>query len=92
MATVSTNIKIDVQTKKEAQELFKELGMSLSTAINIFLKQSIRERGIPFYIENREPNEELLEALAEVEEMKKNPSNYKSYSSADEMVKDVLGE
>ena len=39
MPTVSTSIKIDAKTKKEAQELFKDMGMSLTTAINIFLKQ-----------------------------------------------------
>lgn len=38
MATVNTSIKIDEETKKEAQKLFKDLGLSLSTVINIFLK------------------------------------------------------
>ena len=44
MATVNTSIKIDEETKKEAQKLFKDLGLSLSAAINIFLKQAIREK------------------------------------------------
>jgi hypothetical protein len=43
MPTVSTSIKIDAKTKKEAQELFKDMGMSLTTAINIFLKQAVRD-------------------------------------------------
>nr|WP_314114605.1 type II toxin-antitoxin system RelB/DinJ family antitoxin [uncultured Leptotrichia sp.] len=46
----ATTINIDEETKKEAQELFKDLGMNLTTAINIFLKQAIREQGIPFEI------------------------------------------
>ena len=50
MPTVSTNIKIDPIVKKEAQALFDGMGMSLSTAVNIFLKQSIREQAIPFRI------------------------------------------
>ena len=92
MATVNTSIKIDEKTKKEAQKLFKDLGLSLSTAINIFLKQAIREKGIPFYINSLPENSELVQAFEEAKQIKKNPSNYKSYSSPEEMFKDVLGE
>ena len=92
MATVNTSIKIDEKTKKEAQELFKDLGLSLSTAINIFLKQAIREKGIPLYINSLPENSELAQAFEEAKQIKKNPSNYKSYSSPEEMFKDVLGE
>jgi addiction module antitoxin, relB/dinJ family len=92
MATVNISIKIDEKTKKEAQELFKDLGLSLSTAINIFLKQAIREKGIPFYINSLPENSELAQAFEEAKQIKKNPSNYKSYSSPEEMFKDVLGE
>ena len=92
MATVNISIKIDEETKKEAQKLFKDLGLSLSTAINIFLKQAIREKGIPFYINSLPKNSELVQAFEEAKQIKKNPSNYKSYSSPEEMFKDVLGE
>ena len=47
---VSTNITLDPQLKKEAIELFSELGMDLSTAISIFLKQAVLVQGIPFAI------------------------------------------
>ncbi|MBP5199795.1 MAG: type II toxin-antitoxin system RelB/DinJ family antitoxin [Schwartzia sp.] len=50
MPAVSTNIKIDSVVKQQAQVLFESLGMSLSTAVNIFLKQSVREQAIPFRI------------------------------------------
>ena len=50
MPMVSTSIKIDAKTKKEAQELFKDMGMSLTTAVNIFLKQAVKEQRIPFEI------------------------------------------
>lgn len=92
MATVNTSIKIDEEIKKEAQKLFKDLGLSLSTAINIFLKQAIREKGIPFYINSLPENSELTQAFEEAKQIKTNPSNYKSYSSPEEMFKDVLGE
>ena len=47
MAKVSTNISIDADIKAKAQELFSDLGIDLSTAVNIFLRQSIRENAIP---------------------------------------------
>lgn len=50
MTAVSTNIKIDPIVKKDAQALFDSLGMNLSTAVNVFLKQAIREQAIPFRI------------------------------------------
>ena len=92
MSTVNTSVKIDAETKKEAQKLFKDLGMSLSTAINIFLKQAVKEQGLPFYIGNSKMKRELSEALKEIKEMEKNPTLRKSYNSAHEMIKDVLGD
>jgi DNA-damage-inducible protein J len=50
MAKVSTNISLDEDLKKEAQALFAEFGLDLTTAITIFLKQSVREGRIPFAI------------------------------------------
>ena len=92
MATVNTSIKIDEETKKEAQKLFKDLGLSLSVAINIFLKQAIREKGIPFYVNSLPKNSELAQAFEEAKQIKENSSNYKSYSNPEEMFKDILEE
>ena len=55
MAKVSTNISLDEDLKKEAQALFAEFGLDLSTAITIFLKQSVREGRIPFSIHKFKP-------------------------------------
>ena len=56
MAKVSTNISLDEDLKKEAQALFAEFGMDLTTAVTIFLKQSVREGRIPFSIQKaKEP-------------------------------------
>ncbi len=54
MAKVSTNVSIDAETKARAQELLADLGMDLSTAVNIFLKQMVYEKAIPFEI-RRDP-------------------------------------
>ena len=53
--------------KAKAQELFADFGMDLSTAINIFLKQAIYERSIPFAIRRELPNETTLKAMDEAE-------------------------
>ena len=61
MRTTTTNlsIRMNVETKKEAEAMFDSLGMSLTTAINIFIKQSLRTRGIPFQITMDTPNRVL---------------------------------
>lgn len=64
--------------------------MNLTTAFTIFVKQAIREQGIPFEITKETPNNETLSALREVEEMKKNPSLGKSYTDVDKMMEDLL--
>ena len=90
MAPVSTNIKIDPKLKKEAQELFNELGMNLTTAVNIFLAQAVREQAIPFKVSNDIPNEETKEAIKEVKEMIADPSKGKSFNDVDAMMKELL--
>ncbi|MBQ9460832.1 MAG: type II toxin-antitoxin system RelB/DinJ family antitoxin [Clostridia bacterium] len=67
MAKVSTNISIDADVKKQAQELFAKLGMDLSTAVNIFLRQSIRSQSIPFAITAEIPNNVTFSAMESAE-------------------------
>ena len=57
MSKVSTNISLDEDLKKEAQALFAEFGLDLTTAITVFLKQSVREGRIPFSIHRFKPHE-----------------------------------
>ena len=54
--TIMMKIEIDNKVKKDADKLFKELGLDTNTAINIFLKQSINKRAIPFKVKNEEYN------------------------------------
>ena len=67
MAKVSTSISIDAEVKDKAQKLFAEFGMDLSTAINIFLKQAIYERSIPFTSRRDLPKETTLRAMDDAE-------------------------
>ena len=71
MAKVSTSISIDAEVKMKAQELFADFGLDLSTAINIFLRQSIRENGIPFSIQREVPNAEKIKRYHSFSELLK---------------------
>ena len=89
MSTVNVTIRMDENLKKQADVLFSELGMNMTTAFTIFTKQAIREQGIPFNIE-LSPSAQSLAALEEVKAMKKDPSIGKSYSNVREMSDDIL--
>ena len=89
MRKVSTNISLDPKLKEESMILFSKFGLDLSTAISIFLQQSVREKRIPFEIRLEIPNDETKEALSEYEEMKKDKTKYKRYSSFDEVLKGI---
>ena len=73
--TSAINIQVDSDTKKQATDILNNLGLSMSTAINIFLKQVIKRDGIPFEIVNNKPNEEMLKAVQEVKEMISHPND-----------------
>lgn len=64
--TVNINIKTDSALKAQAERLFSDLGMNMSTALNIFLRQAVRENGIPFEITKKVPNAETAEAMRDV--------------------------
>lgn len=88
MAKVNTNISLDPNLKKEAIELFHSMGLDLSTAISLFLFQSIRERKIPFEI-YEVPNEKTVKAIRESDYMMKHPEKSKTYDTVDELMKDL---
>ena len=92
MGKVSTNISIDADTKAKAQVMLADLGMDLSTAVNVFLKQMLREGGIPFAITKEIPNKITLDAMREAQEILRSPEKYKSYSEVDSMMEDILSE
>ena len=87
MRKVSTNISLNPTLKEESIKLFSQFGLDLSTAISLFLQQSVREKRIPFEIRIDIPNEETKQALAEKEAMK-DKNKYKRYSSFSELLED----
>ena len=88
MAQTSLNIRMDEELKQQFDEFCTDMGMSMTTAINIYAKKVVREYRIPFDIGAKIPNAETLAAMAEVEEMKKNGTG-KKYSSVAELFEDL---
>ncbi len=86
MTTANINIRVDATLKQDAETLFSELGLNMSTAVTMFLKSAVRHDGIPFEIRRTRPNAEMRAALAEYEE------RYKRYQSVDEMMREVLSD
>ena len=82
--TANISIRMDADLKSAAEALFEELGMNLSTAFNIFVRQSLREGGIPFKISEGSPNHITVQALLEAERIANDPYAQK-FSSVDEL-------
>ena len=92
MAKVSTNISLDSELKRSSQELFSDLGMDLSTAITIFLKQAVRVQGLPFPVSREVPNADTAAALGEYAAMKAHPEAYPRHASFHDAMNEVLSD
>lgn len=90
MATTSVTIRMDENLKRQAEELFTDLGLNMTTAFTVFAKQAVREQRIPFDL-YRTPNEETVQAIEEVQKLKNDP-NRKTYSSFSDLLEEVRHE
>ena len=87
-STTNISIRMDTDLKAAAEALYEELGMNLSTAFNIFVRQSLSERGIPFMISEGVPNKETVSAMLEAERIAKD-SSVKGYNDVDDLFADL---
>ncbi|MBR5565581.1 MAG: type II toxin-antitoxin system RelB/DinJ family antitoxin [Roseburia sp.] len=88
MATVPTQVRIDEELKKQSMELFAQLGIDMSSAMNMFLKQCVMRGGLPFAVEIPQYRSEVLEAMEEARRISKDP-NTKRYGSFAEALEDL---
>lgn len=90
MSTTTSNVsfRIDSTLKAQADKLFSELGMNMTTAFNIFLRQSVREGCIPFDITINTPNSETIAALLEAKNLMSRP-DVKRFSDVEEALKEL---
>lgn len=83
--STNLNIRIDKNVKEMSEKLFEELGLNMTTAINMFLRQAIRVNGIPFEIKGNISNKETLEAIDE--SIKLANDNSKGYTNIEDLKK-----
>ena len=89
MSQSNISIRIDEKLKQQFDSLCNELGLTMSTTLNMFIKTVVREKGIPFQISIKEYNEETKQAI---EDAHKGIGLSKAYDSVNEMMKDILEE
>ena len=83
--STNLNIRIDKNVKETSEKVFEDLGLNMTTAINMFLRQVIRVNGIPFAIKGDVPNKETIEAIEESIKLAKD--NTKGYSNVEDLKK-----
>ncbi len=89
MATTNINVRVDSELKAQADALFSDLGMNMSTAIVMFLKSAVSHDGLPFEVRRFTPNADTKAALAEYAAMKAKPAAYRRYDSFDDLLDEV---
>lgn len=84
MASTNLNIRTDKAVKDQAEAIFNELGLNMTTAVNMFLKTVIRQNGITLDLRLDVPNETTASAIEEGRKLMNDPSAPR-YSSMDEL-------
>jgi DNA-damage-inducible protein J len=88
ITTTNFTVRMDRDIKHEADQLFSELGMSLSTAFNVFIRQSLRVQGMPFEISREIPNAETRAAMREAELLARDAKS-KGFTDTQSLIKDL---
>lgn len=90
MASTNINIRMDADLKRQFEVFCADMGMTMTTAFNIFAKKAVREYRIPFEIGGDVPNAETAEAIREVQRMKADPTLGRTYTDVDQMMEELL--
>ena len=89
MATVNMSIRMDTELKKQAEAMLSDMGLNMPTAMNMFLRQVVRQGRIPFEIATDIPNAETIAAIKEVDDMISGKIPAKRYSSVEELFEEL---
>lgn len=84
--TTNFSVRMDSDIKKQCEAMYGELGINLTTAINVFLRQLLRFGGFPFDVRMEKPNKETIAAMLEAERIACD-SSVKRYSDVEEALK-----
>lgn len=88
MQNTSITIRTDKEIKDKVKNLYAALGMDLTTAVNVFFRQSLLHNGMPFELSLDTPNAVTLAALEEGDKMINDPSATR-YSSVEALFEDL---
>lgn len=88
MASTNFSVRMDSDIKKQCETLYGELGMTLTTAINVFLRQSLRAGGFPFEVRLDQPNKDTIAAMLEAERIAKDPV-VRHYADVEEALREL---
>lgn len=86
MATAPTQIRIDADIKKQASDLFSDLGLDMSGAVNLFLHQCVLRGGLPFSVEVPRYSQRTLDAMDEARRISRDP-DVKGYTNIEDLKK-----
>ena len=89
MATVNMSIRMDTELKKQADAMFSDMGLNMTTAMNMFLRQVVRQGRIPFEIATDIPNAETVAAIKEMDDMLSGKIPANRYSCTKELFEDL---
>ena len=89
MATVNMSIRMDSELKKQADAMLSDMGLNMTTAMNMFLRQVVRQGRIPFEIATDIPNAETIAAIKEMDDMLSGKIPAKRYSNTKELFEDL---
>ena len=87
--TSAINVNVNTEIKKESTDILNDLGINMSTAVNMFLSQVIRSKGIPFDLISPKPSRKLRKALKEADDIISGKKKVKAYHNIDELFKDL---
>ena len=98
-------MRIDEDIKKQTEAILNQIGLNMSSAVNVFFRQIIKEQAIPFMVSARSSETVLhstkdafynspdtLEALEESKEMKRNRHKYKGYTDMNLLFEEILAD
>ena len=89
MATVNMSIRMDRELKKQSEAVLSDMGLNMTTAMNMFLRQVVRQGRIPFEIATDIPDAETVAASKETDDMLSGKIPAKRYSSTKELFEDL---
>ena len=89
MATVNMSIRMDTELKKQADAMFSDMGLNMTTAMNMFLRQVVRQGRIPFEIATDIPNAETVAAIKEMDDILSGKIPAKRYLNTKELFEDL---